>query len=200
MNELLKDTIVYDCEIKRCIPQKGKTNDPDLEYCQGWTDFIGMGISVVCVYDFSEQHMFTFAPSNPFDKLRLTAYFTLTRCAIGFNNHHFDNKLLNAHGIATPNTYDIFEEIKKQRGQYPKKYNLDAICKANNIDSKTEKEGGALAPILYQRGEFERLNEYCRQDVKMTADVYRMVLDNILHDPVRDCVLRLPRPKQICQF
>lgn len=200
MLELLKDTIIYDCEIKRCIPQKGKDNNPDFEYCQGWTDYIGMGISVVCVYEFSNDTMHTFDFKNPFHTRNLQELFTDTLCAVGFNNHHFDNKLLNAHGFVVPQSYDMFEEIKKQRGQYPKGYNLDAIAKANNVAGKAEIEGGALAPILYQRGEFERLNEYCRQDVRMTADVYRMVLDNMLHDPVRDCLLRLSRPKQICQF
>lgn len=194
--ELLKDTIIYDCEIRRCIPQKG-ANHPALEYCQGWTDFIGMGISVVCVYEFNTDTMYTLDETSKSKTLQ--DLFT-NNLAVGFNNHHFDNKLLNAYGFVIPQSYDIFEEIKTQRGQYPKGYSLDAICRANTIAGKSEKEGGALAPILYQRGELERLAEYCRQDVNMTANVYRRILDNTLHDPVHDCLLRLPRPKQICQF
>jgi hypothetical protein len=43
-----KKTVIYGCEIARCIP-KGERS-PDLEYCQGWADFKGMGISVICAY------------------------------------------------------------------------------------------------------------------------------------------------------
>lgn len=200
LEDLLQNTIVYDCEIKRCIPMKGKPNNPDLEYCEGWTDYIGMGISVVCVYSFSDEVMYTLIPDNPFDKAKLQALFKTTRCAIGFNNHHFDNKLLNAHRIPTPQTYDIFEEIKKVRGKYPKGYNLDAITKANFLAGKAESEGGSLAPILYQKWEMERLHKYCQQDVNMTVGVYKLVLENLLNDPVTGGRLTLAKPRQIAAY
>lgn len=191
---LFKDTIIYDCEIKRCIPQKGKINNPSLQFCQGWTDYIGMGISVICVYEFNTDTMHTLLPDNPLHRAGLQ-YLLTNNLAVGFNNNRFDNNLLNAYGFVIPDSYDIFEEIKKIRGQYPKGYKLDQIAQANNLTGKAESEGGALAPVLYQRGEIERLYKYCQQDVVMTREVYKLVLEGKLVDPMhKSDILSLAKP------
>ncbi|HEY9881550.1 MAG TPA: hypothetical protein V6D29_24060, partial [Leptolyngbyaceae cyanobacterium] len=42
-------TLFYDTEIARCIPDRwGK--DSRYEYCEGWHDFAGMGVAVVCAH------------------------------------------------------------------------------------------------------------------------------------------------------
>ena len=44
--------IVYDTEIVKAIRHRSEPVLPDIEYCQGWTDFAGMEISVLCAYEY----------------------------------------------------------------------------------------------------------------------------------------------------
>lgn len=39
--------LIYDCEIIKCIPIRSEKRDPSLEYCAGWEDYDGMGISLI---------------------------------------------------------------------------------------------------------------------------------------------------------
>jgi hypothetical protein len=41
--------LVYDCEIKKCIPDRNGVIDANLDYCEGWHDHANMGMSVVGV-------------------------------------------------------------------------------------------------------------------------------------------------------
>ena len=44
--------IIYDCEIKNAIPDKNEPLRPHINYCKGWEDHLGMGISVIGVFDY----------------------------------------------------------------------------------------------------------------------------------------------------
>lgn len=55
--------LVYDTEIKHMVPGD-HPRDPELTYCEGWTDFIGMGISVLTAYDGTAARPHTFMDDN----------------------------------------------------------------------------------------------------------------------------------------
>lgn len=55
MSETLGDALIYDIEIAKAILGPKEKPMPGVEYCQGWTDYVGMGISVICAYDCAED-------------------------------------------------------------------------------------------------------------------------------------------------
>src|SRR5690349_19210948 len=100
--------LIYDVEIVRCIPDREKPRVPDLEYCDGWTDYKGMGVSVVCAYVVEERNVRVFLEDN------LAEFEALARdqVLVGFNNHGFDDHVLAAAGIAWLGSYDLLAEIR----------------------------------------------------------------------------------------
>lgn len=88
--------LVYDCEIAQCIPDKKINSNPDLKYCQGWKDFKGMGISVICAYASWDDSYHVYLEDNlgEFQKLVNQA-----DEIVGFNSLSFDDPLCTAHGL-----------------------------------------------------------------------------------------------------
>ena len=172
--------IIYDCEIIKAIPPKNPQDIiPGIEYCEGWRDFKGMGISVIAVYDYLQQRYSVYLEDNMEEFLRL-AY--STDVVVGFNSLSFDNNLVAANGIDIDeeNSYDILVEIWKAAGlsptfKYPSHigYSLDSMCETNFGIKKTG--SGALAPILWQQGKYGQVIDYCLHDVWMT----KKLLDQI---------------------
>jgi len=72
---------------------------------------------------------------------------------------------------------DLFDLVG-QRGRGPS--NLDVVCWALDIRSpKGEMDGSMVAPA-YERGEFEQIALYNREDVRATTAVYHRVRDSVL--------------------
>ncbi len=178
--EKVKKILIFDSEIIKAILNKKDEAVPGVQYCKGWTDFKGMGISTVCVYDTKEDKYRVFLADNLEVLQKL-----INECAfiIGFNNNNFDNKLLAAHGINIPieKSYDILAEIKKVTGTM-KGLGLDALHEAN---FGVKKDGnGAFAPILWQQKKYGEVIDYCLNDVKMTYNlIYQSLNNGSLIDP-----------------
>lgn len=171
--------LIYDLEIKKAIP--GKNPQDDIHYCEGWTDYEGMGISVLCCYDNITQRYRFFCDDN---KDQFVELFKVRKVFVGFNNISFDNKVLKAcWGIEIPEerTYDILAKLRKIQGHF-KVSSLDKYCKAN---VGMGKEGsGADAPIHWQRGEYGSLFDYVFYDVMMTKELMdRIMVDGCIMDP-----------------
>lgn len=170
------NVVIFDCEIRKAIPQANELRKNKLQYCDGWHDFFGMGISVVTAYDVKEARMHVYMQDNLLDFAELIANRDL---CITFNGTQFDLPLLDANGIVTPSKkhFDIASAIWAaagvQAGEHPKGLGLDAICWANNIQGKTG--NGADAPKLWQRGEHGRLIDYCLGDTLATLRLYRLI-------------------------
>lgn len=170
--------LLYDIEIKRAILARDDTPIPGIAYCRGWSDHLGMGIAVVCAYDYLDATYRVFDDQHLDDLARLIE---AREIIAGFNTIGFDNKVLSAHGIPIPaqKNYDMLVEIKKNApaasfGNGRSGLKLDDCCRAN---FGTEKNGsGADAPLLYQRGEWEKLVKYCLHDVRLS----KMLLDRII--------------------
>lgn len=208
--------IVYDTEIKKCIPDRGSVHSGSIEYCLGWSDFPGMGISVLCAFDLDTGQMHTFVDDDPYAAkyaaLHIDGGFAdlgvfaemvaRTDYVIGFNNHSFDNKLVAAHGIVIPpeKSYDIYVEVIDAAGlseapfKYRKGYKLDDLARANGIPGKDGH--GIMAPVMYQTGRITELHDYCRHDVDMTVKVLEHILDGRLRCPKSSNVLRVKTPKE----
>ncbi|MBE9570096.1 MAG: hypothetical protein IMF11_05690 [Proteobacteria bacterium] len=173
--------LVYDIEIKKAILGKDEQPLGGVEYCEGWGDHVGMGVSCVCCYDYADDRYRVFCEDNMHDFVLLIDN---REVIVGFNNINFDNKVLACHGGTDPleqktvleylnkRSYDILAEIRAAGGGW---CGLDAMVKANNL--ATGKTGnGALAPVWYQAGRIGKLIDYCMADVWLT----KKLLDKII--------------------
>ena len=83
--------VMYDVEIYSAIPEDGVVRDPNLSYCGGWSDYEGMGVSVITAYDFVECQWLVFMSDN-INTLR--TLFNSRQIIMGFNNGRFDDNQL----------------------------------------------------------------------------------------------------------
>jgi len=185
--------IVYDIEIKKAILGKNEKPRDGIDYCEGWYDYKGMGISCICCYDYVENRYRTFMEDNMRDFILLLES---RKTFVGFNNIRFDNKVI-AHAVGNENidpkklsewamptdsvnakrylnkkSYDILAEILNAGGGW---CSLDAMIKENNL-AAGKTGNGALAPIWYQEGRIGKLVDYCMADVWLT----KKLLDKII--------------------
>lgn len=168
--------IILDCEIVRAIPSAKSDPLPGIEYCDGWHDFAGMGISVTVAYDFFADQYRVFCADNLRELQRLI---DRSSHIIGFHSCKFDGPLLAAHGVHIPHAkhYDLRRETLIVAGHDPdaphdrnRGYSLDSMCAANGITIK--EMSGAHAPIMWQRGQRGAVIDYCVGDVMRTNRLF----------------------------
>lgn len=187
----MKHIIFYDAEIEKAIPDRNGRRIEGIEYCEGWSDHQGMGITCVCAYDFTTEMPMVFLKDNldSFGHLLLR-----DSVLIGFNNINFDNRLLAANGIDVPRErcFDLLHAIWEAAGlpvpgtlaggeevQFdPRRhggYGLDACAMVNFNEGKSG--DGALAPVDWQRGRHGKVISYCLRDVMLTMKVWRRMIN-----------------------
>lgn len=173
--------IIIDVEIKKAILGRHEKPIDGIEYCDGWRDFAGMGISCVCTYDVVTHLTRVFLEEDLGD---LAVYLDKKPTA-GFNTKRFDLPLLHAHGVDTNDVhYDILEKIWLALGLNPDKFNprtqggwgLDAVCNATLGIAKTGH--GALAPVWWQQGKRGKVIDYCCNDVWMEGSLLLHIIRN----------------------
>lgn len=151
----MRNEAVLDIETQNTFRDVGKY-DPTL-----------LKISLVGVY-FYETDTFEAFREHELSKLwpRLER---LTR-VIGYNIDDFDLPVMNSYypgDITRLPTLDILAEIEKKVGFRVK---LDDVVQAT---LGTAKSGNGLMAVEYFRtGEWDKLQEYCLQDVRVTRDLY----------------------------
>lgn len=181
------DAVIYDCEIQKCIPDKNGVREEGFDYCEGWNDFLNMGISCICVYDCQEDEYRVFLRDNFPDFLALT---TARDHIIGFNSLSFDDNLCRATGLTGFKTdYDLLCEVRVASGQPPHYvpsitrggYSLGALAQANLGVGKSG--SGELAPKLWQQGKMGAVIDYCLRDVQLTKRLFDLAQADQLVDP-----------------
>lgn len=195
--------LIYDIEIVRAIPNKDGSRLEGIEYCEGWHDHANMGISVIGAYDYAEDRYRVFCKDNFGEFMKFVAG---SHLLVGFNNIPFDNQVLNLElgepdwRIPDGRCYDLLRESWAAAGlgpnfEYPSHagYGLDAIC-ARNFG--TRKSGnGALAPVLWQRGQIGEVIDYCLNDVRLTKQLLDTVIaGKTITSPVDGQALTLKNP------
>lgn len=187
--------IIYDLEIQKMIPPKTGDLLPDVKYCKGWTDYVGMGLACLSLYDYArdEYHVF-----DEFELEEIQRRFDKADVIIGFNILSFDNNILAAYNLKIqPNKcYDLLVEIAKAAGT-PNNFkglSLESICQVNFGIGKSE--NGADAPKLYQFGNFGRLFNYCMSDVRLTKKIFdRINSTGHIINPRDNKWIRVNRPR-----
>jgi len=169
--------LIYDCEIKKAIQGRKEPRAEGIEYCKGWDDHAGMGISCITAYDYRERRFRVFLEDN-FDEFQTLVK---ERLVIGFNSINFDDKLCAANGLEVTTEYDVLVELWAAAGLGPKfnyrthgGFGLDACGSVNFHRNKTG--SGANAPVWWQRKLFGRTIDYCLEDSNLT----KMLVDKII--------------------
>jgi len=194
-----KKIFVYDLEIIKAIPPKNeKDRKKGIEYCKGWDDHAGMGISVLCGFDYLENRYRVIGETNKAD---FQKYIDDNYLMVTFNGINFDDKVIKAcwgQDVPSELQYDLLVAIWAADGLGPKfnykthgGYGLDDCCSKNFGTTKTGH--GALAPVDWQQGRIFEVIDYCINDVKMTRQLLEQVImkQYIVH-PKREGNLAVP--------
>ena len=173
---IMNDVIVFDIETKNFF------TDPEVE----WGNFEALRVSMLCAYSYAQDKYFSFT------EYELEAAAVLFRDAgtiIGFSINNYDVPILHLHfqrlaedlrvNLWEKQRFDIaekIEDIAKQR------ISLSRLA-FSNLGVKKERHGSE-AIALYRDGKMDELREYCMNDVKLTKDIYELM--------VRDGTLLMP--------
>lgn len=153
--------VVFDLETQNTF-QDVNSNDPK-----------DLSISVGCAYD-SKTDAYTIATIDEIQKL--WPIFEQAEVLVGFNSDHFDIPLLNKYypgDLSRIKSIDILASIKDSLG---KRLRLDTIAQAT-IGAK--KSGNGLMAIKWWReGDIESIKKYCKQDVKVTKEIFEYALEH----------------------
>jgi DEAD/DEAH box helicase domain-containing protein len=169
---------VFDVETQRSAAEVG-----------GWHRADRMGISVVVLYDSASDNFRTYLEKDMPELIKDLQSFELV---IGFNNKRFDNKVLSAYtvfNLASLPTLDIMEVITNRLGY---RLSLDRLAEHTLGVKKTA--NGLMALKWYKEGKMEEIISYCRQDVKITRDIFLYGLENryLLFQNKAGSVVRVP--------
>ncbi len=148
--------LVLDLETKRSFDEVG-----------GAENRAQLGVSVVGVYDYTEDKFLTFRETQ-FDEL--TVLLENADEVVGFNLIGFDWPVLAAElggWVTELPTLDLLVEAQRALGR---RISLDALAQATLGMGKL---GSGLDALEYYRaGDWDRLERYCLEDVKLTRDLY----------------------------
>lgn len=198
--------LVYDIEIKRCIPDKRNGSIAEVnpitgqpyEFCDGWNDHAGMGIGVLACFD-CETNLPTVYNESNIDEF--AALVKQRQIVTGFNVVKFDHQILKTFGIEIPDwqTFDIEREARIALGlpidgATAGGRSLNDYARVNLGTAKTA--NGADAPKMYQRGELMPLINYCLSDVMIERRLFERARRGQLIDPITREALKLNVPEQ----
>lgn len=178
--------IVYDIETQFPVLDEEEKPETDILYCPSWTDFKGMGISCIGVFDYKDQRYRVFLEDNIW-RFKELVKDSENWPLVGFGNISFDNEVLRVNGIDIPDVacIDIKRVVVKAAGfeiaTRPPGFGLNALCKANGIREKSGE--GKLAPVWWQRKQLGKLIDYNLNDVLMTVLLFNKVIKNELVGP-----------------
>lgn len=147
--------VVFDLETQNTFTDVG-SNDP-----------VDLDISVACAYD-SETDAYTTVSVDELHKL--WPVIEKAEVLVGYNSNHFDVPLLNKYypgNLTSIKSIDILEDIRQSLGR---RLRLDSIAQAT-VGSK-KSANGLQAIKWWREGDIESIKKYCKQDVKVTKEIF----------------------------
>ena len=151
--------VVFDLETQNIFTDVG-SSDPS-----------ALDISVASAYD-SETDSYTTVTVDEIEKL--WPIFERADALVGYNSNHFDIPLLNKYypgDLTKIRSIDLMVEVQKVLGR---RIRLQSLAEAT---LKVGKSGNGLESVKWwNEGLYEKVREYCIQDVKITRDLYDIAL------------------------
>ncbi|MGI9536331.1 MAG: DEAD/DEAH box helicase [Desulfocapsaceae bacterium] len=171
---------VFDLETKRSAHEVG-----------GWSKAHRMGLSVGVVYDSKLDGFVTYFED---EVDRLIDHLFSCQLLVGFNSRRFDYQVLTGYTPKDLNglpTLDLLEEIHNRLGY---RLSLNRLVEETLGCKKTADGMQALA--WFKEGRLLEIADYCREDVKLTRDLFLYALENshLLFRNKAGKSVRLPLP------
>ena len=152
---------VFDLETQKTFQEIGKRDPSKL--------LLALGVTL----DLSTGEFKTF---YEWDIDEIVEELCTSNMIIGFNSKSFDLNVLSYYTtqrLTMIPHLDIMEDLHNTLGFRPK---LDSVAQSTIGAGKS---GDGLQAIeWFKNGELDKIEKYCRQDVKITADVYQFGVDN----------------------
>ena len=148
--------VVFDLETQRSFAEVG-----------GRSQFHRLGVSVGVAYRYDEDEFLVFREDEVGDHITLLMDAQLV---VGFNIRGFDYEVLRAYteeDLQRLPTFDIMYDLEERLGFRPK---LDSVASATLGVGKSA--DGLQALEWWRSGEIDKIIDYCREDVRVTRDVY----------------------------
>ena len=152
---------VFDLETQRSAQESG-----------GWSKAHRMGVSVGVVYDSILDGYVTYF-EDEID--RLVDHLFSCQLVVGFNSRKFDYQVLTAYtskNLQTLPTLDLLEEVHNQLGY---RLSLNRLVEETLGSRKTA--DGIQALAWYKEGKLREIADYCREDVRLTRNLFLYGLD-----------------------
>ncbi len=146
--------VTFDIETKNLIPVFGK-------------EASRMDISIVGIHD-SETGLYTSYAEEEFPQL--WPIIEKADVLIGFNSDSFDIPILNSYypgDLTKIRSLDLLVEVQKMLGR---RLRLQSLAEATLGVGKSA--SGIKAVEWWQAGEYQKVRDYCLQDVKVTRELY----------------------------
>lgn len=151
--------VVFDVETQRSFAEVG-----------GRDNFKALGVSLAVAY---QQETDTYQTYRESELARLVQVLLGASLVVGFNVKRFDYAVLSAYSgdildqVARERTLDIFEELEKRLGH---RVSLNSVAVAT---LEVKKSGSGLDALKwYREGRFDLIERYCRDDVRLTKELY----------------------------
>jgi len=157
-----KRIVVFDLETRLSADEVG-----------GWNNTHLMRVAVGVAHDSIDDCYKTFYEEDVDDLLALLKKADLV---VGFNSAKFDYAVLSGYTDEPLNslpTFDILQEIYKEHGFRVGLGNL-----AKNTFGVGKSADGLQSLVWFREGKLDLVTEYCKQDVKVTRDIFRFGLKN----------------------
>ena len=136
----------------------------------GWDYAKLMGLAVGVVWDSLEEEFFSYEED---EATQLVKKLKTADLVIGFNVIKFDYEVLKRYakeaGITLNEitTFDMLDDIKAKL-----KHRLSLNHLAENTLNAKKSADGLISLQWYKDGEIEKIVDYCKQDVKVTRDLF----------------------------
>jgi DEAD/DEAH box helicase domain-containing protein len=148
--------VVFDLETQRLAQDVG-----------GWSHIRDMGISIAVTHCEGEGFR-TFFEDDVDDLVRLLVSADLV---VGYNQLRFDYEVLTAYTDEDLRKLPNLDMLKYVEAVLGYRLKLDQLAAGTLGRSKTG--NGLIAPEWFREGKFDLLEQYCREDVNITRDLFR---------------------------
>lgn len=155
---MVKDTVVLDIETKNSFADVG-----------GRDYLHRLDVSFVGLYSYAAGKNFSFRETQ---LKELQEFLKNVGCIVGFALNRFDIPVLNKYmdfDLWTIPRIDLLEEIEMSVGW---RIGLDRLAQVNLGIGKTSH--GLEAIKFYNEGNWDKLESYCLNDVKITKELYEL--------------------------
>ncbi len=142
-------------------------------FARGRTDYDGIEVTVVGIHD-SDTGLYT-----AYIKEEFTALWPILERAdllVGFNSDTFDIPILNKYypgDLSQTPSLDILSEVYKTLGR---RIRLEAL--AQGTLGRGKSGDGKFAGDWWKEGDYEKVKNYCLDDVRLTREIFDYALAN----------------------